>query len=339
MSGRNRESVLYRYGFNGKENDANGEFGSQLIQDYGFRMYNPSIGKFLSVDPLTQGYPELTPYQFASNTPIWAIDLDGLESYFYTYKLYDCDDSCNPSGTELELVHFKFREKGFLEKRKTKTWRKVEYDGQTYTFSDRHSSGKEDGAIGLPYTLDAFDKFIEDPTNDIWISDEEASELFLQDIYARSAMAVIVAADGDFLGGGTGKGTAKARSKAESESTSTNKSTSTSKKEMSARVKALPEALRVRPKWRQSTRDYLDKNNPKDANGNFIDVKTGLPITGKKHIGHQKESWREYQDNPANRNKTREQVIDDYNNVKNLGYESASSNSSNGAKTKGLENQ
>lgn len=35
--------------------------------------------KFLSVDPLTNKYPELTPYQFASNTPIQAIDLDGLE--------------------------------------------------------------------------------------------------------------------------------------------------------------------------------------------------------------------------------------------------------------------
>ncbi len=80
MPGRNQESVLYRYGFNGMEKDANGEFGSQLIQDYGFRMYNPAIGKFLSVDPLTQSYPELPPYQFASNTPVWAIDLDGLEA-------------------------------------------------------------------------------------------------------------------------------------------------------------------------------------------------------------------------------------------------------------------
>ena len=35
--------------------------------------------KFLSVDPLSKKYPELTPYQFASNTPIQAIDLDGLE--------------------------------------------------------------------------------------------------------------------------------------------------------------------------------------------------------------------------------------------------------------------
>jgi len=36
----------------------------------------------LSVDPLTGSYPMLTPYQFASNTPIQAIDLDGLEAFY-----------------------------------------------------------------------------------------------------------------------------------------------------------------------------------------------------------------------------------------------------------------
>lgn len=41
---------------------------------------DPRIARFLSVDPLTKEYPMLTPYQFASNTPIWAIDLDGLEA-------------------------------------------------------------------------------------------------------------------------------------------------------------------------------------------------------------------------------------------------------------------
>lgn len=52
--------------------------------DYGFRVYNPRIGKFLSVDPLFQTYPWFTPYQFSSNTPIWAIDLDGLEAWLGT---------------------------------------------------------------------------------------------------------------------------------------------------------------------------------------------------------------------------------------------------------------
>ena len=36
--------------------------------------------RFLSIDPIGRKYPELTPYQFASNTPIQAIDLDGLEA-------------------------------------------------------------------------------------------------------------------------------------------------------------------------------------------------------------------------------------------------------------------
>ena len=36
--------------------------------------------RFLSVDPIGREYPELTPYQFASNTPIMAIDIDGKEA-------------------------------------------------------------------------------------------------------------------------------------------------------------------------------------------------------------------------------------------------------------------
>jgi RHS repeat-associated protein len=68
----------YRYGFNGKEKDENGEFGT-VAYDYGFRIYNPRIARFLSVDPLTQSYPWYSPYQFAGNTPVQAIDLDGME--------------------------------------------------------------------------------------------------------------------------------------------------------------------------------------------------------------------------------------------------------------------
>jgi RHS repeat-associated protein len=66
----------YRYGFNGKELDKSNEFGTSNVYDYGFRIYNPSIGRFLSVDPLAKDYAWYTPYQFAGNTPIQAIDLD-----------------------------------------------------------------------------------------------------------------------------------------------------------------------------------------------------------------------------------------------------------------------
>ena len=66
----------YRYGFNGKEKDNK----DGVIQyDYGFRIYDPRLVRFKSVDPLSGKYPYYTPYQFAGNKPIWCIDLDGLE--------------------------------------------------------------------------------------------------------------------------------------------------------------------------------------------------------------------------------------------------------------------
>ena len=68
----------YRFGFNGKEND-NEVKGFGNHQDYGMRGYDDRIGRFLSVDPLTRNYSMLTPYQFASNSPIWGVDLDGEE--------------------------------------------------------------------------------------------------------------------------------------------------------------------------------------------------------------------------------------------------------------------
>jgi len=59
----------YRYGFNGKEND-NEVKGEGNQQDYGMRIYDPRLGRFLSVDPLTSDYPWFTPYQFSGNMPI-----------------------------------------------------------------------------------------------------------------------------------------------------------------------------------------------------------------------------------------------------------------------------
>ena len=71
---QNNCTGAYRYGFNGKENDP--ETGTQ---DYGFRIYNPSLGKFLSVDPLTKEYPWNSTYAFAENDVIRCIDLEGAE--------------------------------------------------------------------------------------------------------------------------------------------------------------------------------------------------------------------------------------------------------------------
>ncbi|MFT3981658.1 MAG: RHS repeat-associated core domain-containing protein [Ferruginibacter sp.] len=83
MPGRKYSSGSYRFGFNSKENDNEVKGNGNQI-DYGNRIYDSRIGRFTSVDPLQKKYPYYTPYQFSGNKPIWAMDLDGLEEYYYT---------------------------------------------------------------------------------------------------------------------------------------------------------------------------------------------------------------------------------------------------------------
>jgi RHS repeat-associated protein len=78
----------YRYGFNGKEEDDEVK-GDGNQQDYGMRIYDTRLGRFLSVDPLTKSYPHYTPYSYAGNKPIRFIDLDGAEEREHPYNFID----------------------------------------------------------------------------------------------------------------------------------------------------------------------------------------------------------------------------------------------------------
>lgn len=53
------------------------------------RLENEKQSRFLSVDPISSSYPMLTPYQFASNSPIAGIDLDGAEFKYYALDWKD----------------------------------------------------------------------------------------------------------------------------------------------------------------------------------------------------------------------------------------------------------
>ena len=70
-----------RYQFDGKEFDEETE-----TEDYGMRTLDEDLGIFLTIDPLTSKYPFYTPYQFAGNKPIVAVDLDGKEEFIYYYE-------------------------------------------------------------------------------------------------------------------------------------------------------------------------------------------------------------------------------------------------------------
>lgn len=74
MEERKFEDEEYRYGFNGKEKD-NDLFDSSY--DFGARIYNASIGRFLSRDPKQRLHIWDSPYSFAANSPIHLIDRNG----------------------------------------------------------------------------------------------------------------------------------------------------------------------------------------------------------------------------------------------------------------------
>jgi len=65
-----------KYGFNGKELDE--DFGLNMYH-YGFRMYDPAIGRFPSADPIAEKFAFVSPYNYAENSPIANIDLHGLQ--------------------------------------------------------------------------------------------------------------------------------------------------------------------------------------------------------------------------------------------------------------------
>jgi RHS repeat-associated protein len=72
------DGKLPKYGFNGMENDAEVK-GDGTSYAFEYRIQDPRLGRFSSLDPLFKDYPANSPYAFAENDPINYIDLEGLE--------------------------------------------------------------------------------------------------------------------------------------------------------------------------------------------------------------------------------------------------------------------
>ena len=50
------------------------------VYEWKYRVHDPAIGRFWQIDPLAEDYEWMTTYQFSSNQPIHAPELEGLES-------------------------------------------------------------------------------------------------------------------------------------------------------------------------------------------------------------------------------------------------------------------
>ena len=74
----NESSQAWRFG--GKELDRNFD-----LYDFLARWYDPTLGRFTTVDPKAEDYPWLSPYVYCANNPINATDPTGESIYFLFY--------------------------------------------------------------------------------------------------------------------------------------------------------------------------------------------------------------------------------------------------------------
>ena len=60
------------YTFSGKEKDAETGYGY-----FGARYYDSGLSIWLSVDPMSDKYPSMSPYNYCANNPVILVDPDG----------------------------------------------------------------------------------------------------------------------------------------------------------------------------------------------------------------------------------------------------------------------
>jgi RHS repeat-associated protein len=68
------------YRYNGKE-----LLPETGLYAYGFRYYDPTIGRFTGVDPISDQFPHVSTYNYAENEPIANIDLHGLQKLSFHF--------------------------------------------------------------------------------------------------------------------------------------------------------------------------------------------------------------------------------------------------------------
>ena len=72
-----------KYLYNGKELDT--DFGLNWYH-YGARMYDPAIGRFTGVDPISDQFAWASTFNYAENDPVSAIDLHGLQKMSHPFE-------------------------------------------------------------------------------------------------------------------------------------------------------------------------------------------------------------------------------------------------------------
>ncbi|MCK6649161.1 MAG: HNH/ENDO VII family nuclease [Bacteroidia bacterium] len=308
VPGRKFNTPTYRYGFNGKEKEDEIANAESAYDDFGARIYDARLGRFLSIDPLFEKYPDYTPYLFAGNKPIWMLDRDGEEEIEYTLNI-------SKSG-EITIKVTSVSDSWFIPDYKRVT---ITYEGQkigTYLFTAWGTNGDNSNikpSGGAHNNLDQFDGFImsiaKNPNgtlqNPDYTSEEEIKKDMLKEIAASIILAKLV----------------KQRD---------------IQKAPTPIVKKPYSNPKNRPSYGKG-QDEAVWNAAKQADGKVYDPNTGeeliwdksKPRSGQWDMGHKKgkeyrKLWKDYMDNKI----SKEEFIKQYRNPNNYNPESPSENRS-----------
>lgn len=83
LPGRNYSSDSYRFGWNGKENNNEVHNATGTSVDFGERMLDTRVGRWLSLDPKSSKYPHSSPYAAMGGNPLLFIDEQGEDIVVY----------------------------------------------------------------------------------------------------------------------------------------------------------------------------------------------------------------------------------------------------------------
>ena len=193
MPGRTAESGGgYRFGFNGMLKDDEIYQGGNAY-DFGARIYDARLGRFMSVDPHYIDYPSQSDYSSFNNSPIFFVDPDGkngvaykttdkkgrtlyvIKAYYYYKEANDMQkDIMGDVSGELnsikklkingEQVRVKF-DVNFIQSNDPENSAKSDVTSEGYRygnvakFNDGHSKGGEDG-LAQQFEIEVFQKGI-----------------------------------------------------------------------------------------------------------------------------------------------------------------------------------
>ncbi len=135
LPSRNTGETAYRFGYQGKEHDDELKSTANSY-DFGARMYDPRVGRWLSMDPLQAKYPDLSPYNFCANDPVNLMDPDGNE----IHAAYIQD---RWGRNKYVIVTSDVLDHQYVYNRLTKQWTVVDTKGSGTVLKDREAVRSE----------------------------------------------------------------------------------------------------------------------------------------------------------------------------------------------------